>query len=310
MTSVTFAHLTDIHISEQDHSWGTLGTQAQRLLSEVILRLNTMDDLDFVLITGDALDVATPFELERFTALIKDLHQPWHFIPGNHDGYIDPRHPEAFAPHEAVPQIDPRMATPRPDVQRAYWSRPIKNGVRLIGLDSRMADTWNGEISSEQLAWLRSELETHRDDLVIVAIHHPISNLIARNSQLFWSNFICDNGPEVEALLDAYPNVRMVAAGHHHANRIIRRGGRLHVNTASLTGYPCSYRLIRLTQDGEGWQVSITTHSPASEEVLKLAYDLALESSIAGLYDPDDPAAWVRMTVGREADISCNCVLR
>lgn len=305
-----FAHITDVHISEHEQSWGALGTLAERLLHKAIAQLNTLDDLDFVLFTGDLLDLATPSELERLVAALGDLHKPWHFVPGNHDGYIDPRHPEAYAPHEALPLIDPRLAHPLPEAQRAYWSRPVGEGIRLIGLDSRRPDTWAGEIGVEQMAWLMEELDAHRHELILIAVHHPLHYLTPRNIAPWWSNFICENGQQVEMLLDAFPGVRMVLSGHHHANHISRRGGRLHISTGALGGYPCTYRTIRLEPVRDGWRVQVVTHSPADERERKQALDALLESSIARRFDAHDPSAWAEFVLGKPRDRVFEGVLR
>ncbi len=309
-SSLHFAHITDVHVSEHERSWGTLGTLAERLLRKAIAHLNTLDDLDFVLFTGDLLDRATPPELERLMAALGTLHKPWHLVAGNHDGYLDPQHPEAYAPHEALPLIDPRMADPPPEAQRACWSREVGTGMRLIGLDSRKPDTWAGEVGAEQLLWLMEELDAHRRDLILIAVHHPLHYLTPRNIAPWWSNFICTNGQQVEMLLDAFPNVRLVLSGHHHANHISRRGGRLHISTGALGGYPCMYRTIRLEQVGDGWRVQVSTHLAADEEEHKLALEALLESPIARRYKADDPSAWAQFVLGRPEDRTFEGVLR
>ena len=300
--SLYFAHVTDIHITDRRETWSTLGEEAPHLFRVCVEQLNRLEELDFVLITGDVLDMATPSELERFLAVLSELRKPWHFTPGNHDGFIDPDHPTAYKPHEAVPLIDPRMASPTPEAQRAYWSRSIRPGVRLIGLDSRMPDNWNGEINAAQLAWLEAELRACRDELVIVGVHHPLHRLGPHNTRLWWSNFICDNGAEVERVLGQHPGVKLVLAGHHHANQIRRRGGRLHVNTAALTGYPCTYRLIRMTPRSSGWRIQIESRPVADEALRKKAYDALIHSKTAHRFNPDDPSSWAAFCEGRIED--------
>lgn len=301
-TSLNFVHITDIHISEQQQSWGSLGDLSGRLLADTIKQVNLIDDLDFVLITGDVLDEATAGELERFTRLLSTLQKPWHFIPGNHDGFIDPDLPGAYKPHEAIPVIDPRMTTPKPIAQQARWSRTVKPGVQLIGLDSRMADHWGGVIEVEQLDWLKTELDTHRDKLVIIAVHHPLHHLGEHNAQGWWRNFVCSNGAEVEGLLAQYPNVKMVFAGHHHANQIQLRQGRLHVNTASLTGYPCTYRTVHLEMSNPGWLAEIETRTVADESLLLRAREMLAQSNVAKEFVPGEPEAWLEFVVGRPQD--------
>ena len=300
--SVHFAHVTDVHISERGDSWGTLGDLGPRLLRECFARLNQIDDLDFVLITGDVLDLATSGELSLFMEALGTLRKPWHFVPGNHDGFIHESYPAAFRPAEALPIIDPRLADPPPEANRAYWSRTVKPGIQLIGLDSRIADDWAGEIGPAQLDWLRSELAAQAGSAVLIAIHHPTRLLGPHNRRPWWDKFILRNGEAVERLLDQHTNVRLVIAGHHHANHIAQCGARLHLTTAALSGYPCAYRTIRLASENGQWRVRIETHTVADGDTLELARARLLDSDTARRFDSGNPAAWVAFCAGRPSD--------
>lgn len=310
-TSVYFAHLTDIHISDRHQSFSTVSTLAAELFTESIGLLNSIDDLDFVMITGDVLDTASRAEVAQYQDIISGLNKPWYFIPGNHDGFIDPKFPDAMRPEEAVTLIDPRMADPTPYAQHAWWSRAVGRGVQLIGLDSRLADDWGGMVSQPQLDWLGRELDDHKDDLVILTVHHPLHALGEHNFRGRFTKFICDNGEEVEALLDQHPNVKLVISGHHHANHLSfsNHGRRLHLCTTALSGYQCIFRTIRLTQADNGWKVSVMTHSTANPQELKKAYEVALADHMAHEYNPDNPAAWVDFCAGRPEDLSYQGIL-
>ena len=255
-----FAHITDIHISGRDEADGLSASLASRLMRRCVAHLNTLSDLDFVLITGDVLDIASAAELDMFLELLQELRKPWHFVPGNHDGFIDPQYPSALKPREAAARIDPRLAEPAPDVQNAYWNRSLSPGVQLIALDTRIADDWAGTIEQAQIDWLQEQLATCQEDLVVVAAHHPLHQLGPHNTRGLLRKFICSNGAAIEAVLDRYPNVRLVISGHHHTNHLslIDDGNvqRLRVVTAALGGYPCSYRTFRLQRQETGWQVS------------------------------------------------------
>jgi 3',5'-cyclic-AMP phosphodiesterase len=309
--SVHFAHLTDIHISERKQSWSTVSTLAAELFTEAVRLLNQIDDLDFVMVTGDVLDTASRAEVSQFRDIIGALNKTWYFIPGNHDGFIDPNFPNALLPEQAVALIDPRMAEPTPYVQHGWWSRAIGPGVRLIGLDSRLAETWAGVVSQPQMDWLKGELDQHTNDLVILTVHHPLHALGEHNFRGRFPNFICSNGAEVEALLDHYPNVKLVLSGHHHANHIsFSKGGkRLHVCTTALSGYQCIFRTIRLTPVDSGWHISVMTHSTATPQELQKAYEVAMADNMAREYNPDNPAAWVDFCAGRPEDLTFDGVL-
>ncbi|MBN1313108.1 MAG: metallophosphoesterase [Anaerolineae bacterium] len=312
--SLRFAHVTDIHISERDTSGKPSDSLAACLMRECVAHLNDLSDLDFVLITGDVLDVASIAELDTFLEILEDLHKPWHFVPGNHDGFIDPRHPGALKPHEAVMRVDPRMTKPVPVVQQAFWSRQLSPGVQLIALDTRIADDWAGEIGQAQIDWLRGQSEAHQEDMVIVATHHPLHPLGPHNTRGILHKFICANGCEVEAVLDCHPNVKMVISGHHHTNHLslVDNDGwqRLRVVTAALGAYPCSYRTIRLERQVSGWRVDIQTHCAADEAMLQMAHERAKASGIAREFDPDSPAAWAAFCEGRPEDLVFHGCLR
>jgi Icc protein len=299
-----FAHVTDIHISDRGDTAHVVGTYAPELARECFERLNGIDDLDFVLISGDVLDLATQAELDRFLDVLAVLRKTWHFIPGNHDGFIHEKYPDAFQPHEAIPLIDPRLASPRPDAQKARWSRTVAAGIQMIGLDSRIPDTWAGEVGAEQLEWLKAELEAHRDDLVIVAIHHPIHKLAPHLNSRWWQNYLCRNHRELNELFDCYPNVGLVLAGHHHANQIRLFNGRVHINTAALSGYPCSYRTLRLSETEGGWRLQVETHQAGHEAIWQRAREVAIASHPAYEYDPQNPTTYLEFCAGQAEDLS------
>src|SRR5574341_1540151 len=302
-TSLHFAHLTDVHLSERGESWSNLlGEQGVQLLRDTFAAINNLDDLDFVLITGDVLDLATPNEVTTFLDALKTLEKPWHFVPGNHDGFIDPNYPESYRPAEAIPLIDPRMEDPTPEANQSYWSRTVAPGVQLIGLDSRIANDWSGIVNPVQLDWLRAELDRYRFETVMVTIHHPTHNLGPHNEREWFDKFILRNGEVVERMMNLFPGVKMVISGHHHANHIDIRNGRMHLCTAALTSYPCQYRTVRLVgQEGE-WRARVESHTAASEELLEQARQTLLESSIANKFAPGYPEEWVNFCVGRDMD--------
>ncbi|NDJ54847.1 MAG: hypothetical protein GYB68_17390 [Chloroflexi bacterium] len=307
--AVRFAHLTDIHIRAEGHSWGSLGRAAVDVFEKVIERFNQDAALDFVLITGDVFDEATEPEVTLFVETIAQLEKPWHYVPGNHDGFISPRVPDALPAEEVVRRIDPRMAD-EPFANHSQWTREIAPGLHLIGLDSRLPDDWLGEINPGQLSWLEAQLDALRDDLVLIAVHHPLDKMGPHNDREWWEDFILQNGSEVEALLDRHPNVKLVLSGHHHVHQLRQRGPRLHINTAPLSGYPCVYRLVTVTPQGQqDAHIQIETVAAAEGELRELAHRLLLESDTAWKYNPDDLDQWVTFCSGSPDDQSYEGVL-
>ncbi len=264
---IHFAHISDIHISAQGDKYDMLSGRAAGFVANIVARLNQQDDLDFVLITGDLFNEASPQELHRFQQTIRSLQKPYYVIPGNHDRG-GPDSPEGLTRLEFAerfnPQIEARLATT--ESQLGYWSIALKPDVQLIGLDSIKDDDWGGVIGSTQLAWLENELNICRDRLAIVAVHHPLHRLASIDEHPDWANFVCDNGAAVLALLDRYPQVKLVLTGHHHVTKADRFGPRLHLACPAVAVYPCAYRSLRLSRRSNGgWQLAWQTH-PATDQ--------------------------------------------
>ncbi|MBN1218912.1 MAG: metallophosphoesterase [Anaerolineae bacterium] len=84
-TNLHFAQLSDIHISSLGDHHDMLSGRAAEFLSGILTNLNRLDDLDFVLFTGDLFDTASAEEFDHFQQAIRTLKKPYYIIPGNHD---------------------------------------------------------------------------------------------------------------------------------------------------------------------------------------------------------------------------------
>jgi 3',5'-cyclic AMP phosphodiesterase CpdA len=305
MTHLHFAQLSDIHISAHGDLHDMLSGQAAGFLEDVVNTLNRQSELDFVLITGDVMVEASPTEFDRFRQAIQKLQKPWFIIPGNHDRR-DPGSPngltrQAFAGHYN-PQAQARLADN--PAQPGYWSLPAGPEIQLIGLDSIVDDDWGGVINGPQLAWLKQELDSHADKLVIVAVHHPLHPLAPIDGYPGWERFVCRNGPAVLALLDTCPQVKLVLTGHHHLTRADWLGGRLHLACPALCIYPCGYRTVQVSRQGRGpWQVAWQTHPAAPDTIVAGARQLMVEKWGQGRgLDRDFVEAYAGLAMGRVVD--------
>lgn len=286
--SVKFAQLSDIHISALGDHGDMLSGRSAGFLSNLVTRLNRRNDLDFVLITGDLFDTAAPTEVSTFQRIIGALKKRCYVIPGNHDRR-DNDAPEGLTRHDFArlfnPQVEQRSQEPA--AQAGYWSLEIEGGVQLIGLDSIIDGDWSGLVDSLQMAWLNTELERCAQKLVIVAVHHALHPLAPIDAHPYWQRFVLENGPDLLALLDRHPQVKMVLTGHHHLTRVDRLGQRLHLACPALSIYPCAYRTIRLEQNTAGWQVAWQTHSAAAAETIAEAKTLMVNTWQAAGFEDD-----------------------
>jgi 3',5'-cyclic AMP phosphodiesterase CpdA len=247
-----------------------LSGQAADFLINVVSELNLIDDLDFVLITGDLFDTAHWEEFDRFQQVIRTLQKPYHVIPGNHD-CVGLNKSEGLTRHQFAqyfnPQFDARPTIP--EAQVGYWSIMVKPNVQLIGLDSTRDHDWGGIIDATQFEWLENELATHADKLFILAVHHPLHSLAPIDHHPEWTRFVCDNGPDVLALLERHTQVKIVLTGHHHLTKADTLSQRIHLACPAMVIYPCAYRTLRLNQQVNGtWLIEWQTHHAVDEVTL------------------------------------------
>lgn len=75
--SFKFAHVTDTHVG---------GATGEEDLRRTVKDLNTLKDIDFVILSGDITEFGADQELKLAKRILDSLQLPWYVIPGNHDG--------------------------------------------------------------------------------------------------------------------------------------------------------------------------------------------------------------------------------
>jgi len=301
--SIKFAHISDIHVAKDGDYGFMLTEEAQRFLAETIQQLNAAPDLDFVFINGDSLNSGHQVELERFQAIIAQLKKPFFIVPGNHDG--DAREdPQIFTQRYFSSIFNPQFAERPATGQAGYFSVTLKEGAQFIGLDTTVPGQVGGKVDDAQLRWLENELSQRDDKLVIVGAHHPLHPLCPQDTGGVWQDwFVCANGPEVQAALDAHPAVQLLLCGHHHVNKVFRTERQLHIASPSLATYPLAYRLIELTQQENNWHIAWKT-CYAPQDVQTEAARRLRNSDFSLMYAPDDGQLFVDFARGGELEDS------
>lgn len=236
-SNLKFAQISDVHYSnfEKDTSFKLLSESAQ-LLDDAVCQVNDTPNIDFIMFTGDMVNLPREEQLLDFIKHANLLYRPWYVVLGNHDishsGRLNKKlyfdilngHNQNF-----------NFTTP-------YYSFCPKKGYKVIGLDTiidyRM--TSQGEVSEEQLQWLKKELDDSKGDVVIIFTHVPlIEPFPSENHRLI-------NSYEVKLLLKKYDNPIIVCSGHYHATKIFQEHNVLFISTPSLVSYPNAFRIINI----------------------------------------------------------------
>jgi 3',5'-cyclic-AMP phosphodiesterase len=195
---VLIAQISDLHIKPRGElAYGRVDTAAA--LGRCIDALNQFKPRpDFVVISGDLVDVPSKSAYDHLAGLLAPLEISFAVVPGNHD--------DRTLTRQALPDIFNSPAT------------DALNSVRAVGdvdvalIDSSVPSAAHGELDTKTLAWLDRILGTAPDRPALLFLHHPpfatsIAHMDRQN--LF-------NAADLAAILQRHPRVRLVAAGHVH----------------------------------------------------------------------------------------------
>jgi Icc protein len=256
-----FAIITDSHLYDIDNH------KFDSQLADAVDRVMKMNPLpDFVVYTGDIAQTGTDTQLKKGIKILSKLTMPIHFIPGEHDWYLDMG--AAWRGHFGSPT----------------WSFDHK-GVHFIGMNSILLhDFWTGPgmsaeermnivtmlespicgpwgVREEQLEWLKKDVKNLRPDQAVVTFtHSPLWDYYPR-----W-NFQTEDAPEVRQILSKFERV-MSFHGHVHQTVYNKIGNMSSIGTIS-TSWPWPYPDVKLKypwsqmtrsdpanfEDGEGTQ--------------------------------------------------------
>ena len=238
--NLRFAQVSDAHFSsfEENTSYKFL-KKSQELLDDVILQINTSGPYDFVIFTGDLVNKPLRTELVKFLGRASKIMYPWYAINGNHDIALDgPLTKTEFC--KLVNSHNKYMST-----QKLYYAFTPKRGFRVICLDSIIDYklTSNGEISEEQLKWLKKELDDHKKDVIILCTHVPIQEPYSS------ANHRMNNEEQVKRLLKNYENPIVVLQGHYHCVKAKQDDNLVYITSPSLVTYPNAFRVININSN-------------------------------------------------------------
>ncbi len=217
--------------------------ESQLFLQDVVKTLNS-EKLDFVIFGGD--QVETPGKddsnWQLFLDVVQSLTPPWTFVLGEKD--------------VSGPRVVDKMKMYGGDwtskgikTEKPYWSQTPLQGVHLIGLDTSRANVPTGDISNEQLAWLKADLVKNTKKFTIVFSHHPLLPPPPFDGGPPWDDWILPQGPNVREILGSSHYVRLALSGHVHMSKIQQERDIWYVSNPSLGAFPCAFRIFHVTAD-------------------------------------------------------------
>jgi outer membrane protein assembly factor BamB/predicted phosphodiesterase len=211
-----FAFISDTHI-------GSPNGAAEEDLRRTVQDINSMNDVAFVVITGDITELGTNEELKRAKQLFDSLDIPYYIIPGNHDTGWSESGGAMFATVFGYDKFSFEF-----------------EGIRFLGCPSgpyvRMSD---GHVPRDAVNWLDTELKKLKPGQPVIFLnHYPIDNGL-------------DNWYEITDRFRQY-NTWAILCGHGHSNRAMNFEdipgvmGRSNLRAKAAVG---GYNLVDLRSD-------------------------------------------------------------
>lgn len=235
---VRIAQITDMHLMAAFDA-AHHGVKTQKTLSQVMAMPVWQSEIDALLCTGDCSEDGSKASYMALKEQLSSFEGPCYLMAGNHDDMAQMR-----AVFDASQLADVAI---------------VFSNWLLLCLNTQVPGKVYGAVSSAQHEWLQSQIETHVDKHVLLALHHPIASI----GSAWLDRIALQNGQAFCAQLAEYSNIRGVIAGHahfDHEQRIAHFNCMVtpstayqhdaHTDTMQLSGDRPGMRLLLLHPDG------------------------------------------------------------
>jgi len=258
-----FAWVSDTHLYPKD-----VNTRFVDKATRAFKDVQAMDPpADFLMFGGDLAQLGDPVELDLGNQLLKEVKAPKHFIPGEHDWYLDMGakwtklfgNPNWTFDHKGVRFVGLDTVSRGPDYWTAKKMTPKERMGHMATLDGSVAGAWAG-VGRDQLQWLQKTISSWpKDQPLVVFSHNPLYEYYPP-----W-NFWVRDWREVQEVLKPYTNVTNI---HGHTHQVLYNEiGKMRSIGMLATSWPWPYApqgVPELTQcmdradpgdpfDGVGW---------------------------------------------------------
>ncbi len=190
---INIIQITDTHILDDGApSFNDYDTSAS-LMRVIHKILESESDADLILLTGDLVHEPTKTSYQKLADHLSILTTPILSLPGNHDA------PELMRYVMGANGHDTGNLTKFDD-----WS--------IILLDTCVRGEHSGELSANELEFLRTSLEDNLDSHCLIALHHhPVS---INSSWMDAMSLV--NATDFLKIVDEFKQVRGIIWGHIH----------------------------------------------------------------------------------------------
>ena len=208
---LNFVQATDTHLRGKSEQ-----------LTNFVKTINKTSNIDFVVFTGDNIDVANLRDLKEFLKEVKKIRCRKFVLIGNHDVL-------------KMQGLDKSlyMKTVQHYLGISHSNKPhyvfIRKGIVFVVLDGtkQIIPASNGYFNDDELKWFDEVLTKYEDKKVVVLQHYPLLDTNIIGHELYAKD-------KYEEVLKRHNNVIAIIAGHYHKNIEQNIDGICHIVTPPL----------------------------------------------------------------------------
>lgn len=203
--TVTFVHLTDIHISDESLNDTHLQSDTSANLAAILQEVKRLDPApSFMVASGDLTNHGDAASYARLKQILAEsgIETPFLVGLGNHDNR------EGFYPGylgEESAGLEP------------YDHDSVIDGVHVIVIDSSVPNWIGGGFEQGQLKWLEARLDAYPDLPKLIVSHHPPA--LDDDITMEWESLTLADTERLRTLLEGR-NVLGILSGHIHYDRV------------------------------------------------------------------------------------------
>jgi 3',5'-cyclic AMP phosphodiesterase CpdA len=235
--NLKFVQVTDVHLSADGCTFSNRDVaNSVQGLKNAVNSINKLQDVDFVVFSGDNIDSSSEDDLKVFCEITQKLKRPYYIIMGNHDAYrLGGMSKKTYL--KILRKYDKYQKS-----ENSYFCFCPNSQFIVIFMDgvTPTIPSTHGYFPDEMVNWLDNILEKYKDKKAIIVQHFPL--LPPSNNK---SHNVLEPEKYFE-VLTKHKNVFAILSGHYHLEKVMYDNGIYHISTPALVEPPYEYRIIEI----------------------------------------------------------------